>query len=783
MLCWLARFQLCYSLQVAQPLDIAGTGRAKTDSRKRKHQRDRLRMALLNQPTELLLLIASFLSSYSDLSNLTKSCKLLHTHLTSLLYHRDHTKSNSSALSWAAQNCVPATFRRALQAGISINGRNATTLLHQAAEFDSVEIIQLLLESGVFIDAQSETQSTALHTALRSWSWGAAKCLLQAGAAVNAGDDEQDRPLHLQAVIIPVELVQMMIMSGADPTAPNYGGWTCAAVHAFHGRAATLAILLDAGADVYDRTSGAPLVMLAAASGKQEALQLLLDRGADISVQNEELLTVFHVCILREKFGCAKILLDHGADIDLPDGNGATALHAAIERSSQKQVEFLLAHGASISTLCDELTPLQCAVTTGCYEVVKILLEKGSDVALCEAGQRPPLCTAARRGYTEIVRLLLMWGASAYFTDARGCTMLQFANEANSPDIFKLLLESGTDVDRVGRDGCSPLYRAVWHGSLEIVALLVAHGTNVNSEADGDWSPIKQAASNGNLPILEYLVRHGANTEADTVGQKSSLVMLASAHGKVDVVKWLLTSTGLKAQDVDAFGRTALHYAARTGKTLVVQFFTENHPNILKVQDLMGATAFMLAARNGQTAVIRSLLYTIGTSALADRDDGDHSPIYWAKKCREDDAAQLLSNYSIDAEVNLPADFAEEKDNCQVHINAKACYCDICGCHSTAPPNIEAFECHECFSGEEAFVVICGICARDREKCLESGHNWVKHICDCTDEEGNAEERRDQDSSSETRDESENEDEQTSSAAEDESEDENEQESSGELED
>ena len=739
-------------------------------------------MALLNQPVELLLLIASFVSSYSDLSNLTKSCKLLHTHLTSLLYQRDHTEANSSALSWAAQNCVPATFRRASKAGISINGRSATTLLHLAAEFDSVEVIQLLLESGVFIDAQSETESTALHTALRSWSWGAAKCLLQAGAAVNAGDNEQDRPLHLQAVIIPVELVQMLLVSGADPSALNNGGWTCAAVHAFHGRAATLALLLDAGADVNDRTSGSPLITLATAGGKEEALQLLLDRGADLSVRNYEMLTVFHVCILRENFVFAEILLDHGAEIDIPNGSGATALHAAIEQCSLKQVEFLVAHGACISTLCNELTPLQCAVATGCYEVVKILLEKGSDVSACEDGQRPPLCTAVRRSYTEIVRVLLTWGASAYFTDARGCTMLQFANEANSPDVFKLLLESGTDLDRVGRDGCSPLYRAVWHDNLELVELLLAHGANVNNEADGDWSPIKQAASSGNLAILQHLVRWGANAEADIVGQRSSLVMLASAGGKVDVVKWLLANTGLKAQDVDAFGRTALHYAARTGKTPVAQFFAENHPSIFRVQDFTGATAFMLAARNGQTAFLRSLLDIIGTDALADRDDGDHSPIYWSKKCREHEAAQVLANYSIDAELNLPADFLEDEDSCQVHINTKACYCDICGCHSTAPPNIEAFECHECFSGDEAFVVICGICARDRGKCLQVGHEWGKHVCDCIDEDEKAEERREQDSSSESQDEGENEEEQTSSEAEDESEDENEQNSNSEWE-
>lgn len=162
-----------------------------------------------------------------------------------------------------------------------------------------MEIIRLLLEKGVFIDAQSEIKSTALHTALRSWSWGAAKCLLQAGAAVNAGDDEQDRPLHLQAVIIPVELVQMLLMSRANFSAPNHSGWTCTAVHAFHGRAATLTLLLDAGADVNDRTSGAPLITLAVASGKQEALQLLLDRGAEISVQNDDSLPSF-TCAYRE---------------------------------------------------------------------------------------------------------------------------------------------------------------------------------------------------------------------------------------------------------------------------------------------------------------------------------------------------------------------------------------------------------------------------------------------------------------------------------------------------
>ncbi|TQV94508.1 NmrA family protein [Cordyceps javanica] len=652
---------------------------------------------------------------------------------------------------------------------------DAKTYLRQV-----VDIIQLLLESGVPVDTRSEgTDSTALHAALQSWSWDAAKCLLRAGAAVNAEDYEQVRPLHIQAVIVPVELTRMMVELGADPTARNSDGWSCAAMHAFHGRAATLTILLDAGADVNDQSSGSPLIGLAAASGKRDAFQLLLDRGADLSLKNSEMLTVFHTCIEREKFDLAEILLEGGTDVDLVDDNDVTALYAAIERDSQRQFEFLLSHGANISKRCNSQTPLQCAVRAGRQKIVKVLLDRGATVAACKDDHQSPLSIAVEEGHVGIARLLLARGADSNLTNDC-CTMLQMAHRADSLATFRLLLENGVDVDRAGCDGYSPLYTAAWHGKLEIVTLLTEHGADINNGGSGDWSPVQAAVENGHLPILEYLVQRGANTDTEAVGQKSSLVMIASAGGKLEVVKWLLANTSLRVDDVDAFGRTALHYAARTGRVPVMETLATTYPDILSARDLTGATAFMLAARNGHTAALQSLLRAIGTSVLADRDDGDHSPIYWAKRCRETVAAETLSNCALESDLELPADaFSEEEDDCRVQINAKGCYCDICGCHSTAPPNIEAFECHECFPGEEAFVVICGICARDRGKCLEVGHDWKKHVCECIDEE-DAESEEENSSEEGSDDEWDDEDEDGSVALEDEVEDESDQGSSSE---
>ncbi|KAH8693622.1 hypothetical protein BGW36DRAFT_361475 [Talaromyces proteolyticus] len=60
-------------------------------------------MGLLDLPTELLLLIALFLTSKTDINSLCRASSSCYAILNSYLYRHNHRNGQSSALKWAAE--------------------------------------------------------------------------------------------------------------------------------------------------------------------------------------------------------------------------------------------------------------------------------------------------------------------------------------------------------------------------------------------------------------------------------------------------------------------------------------------------------------------------------------------------------------------------------------------------------------------------------------------------------------------------------------------------------
>ena len=92
-----------------------------------------------------------------------------------------------------------------------------------------------------------------------------------------------DTPLHRAVRFGHVEVVQLLISRGANPSTGNFDGQTPLHLAAEQGGLAILQLLLevDVPLDIHDN-SGAAATHLAAANGHAGALALLLDRGANV---------------------------------------------------------------------------------------------------------------------------------------------------------------------------------------------------------------------------------------------------------------------------------------------------------------------------------------------------------------------------------------------------------------------------------------------------------------------------------------------------------------------
>src|SRR5208283_3075670 len=111
--------------------------------------------------------------------------------------------------------------------------------------------------------------------------------------------------------------------------------------------------LLDKGAPVDGKnTDGWTALMLASGNGRMDVMQLLIERGADINAKETGAeVTSLMLASHQGQIEVVKLLLDKGAHIDAHAKNGETALMGASFEGRAEVVELLLERGADINAV------------------------------------------------------------------------------------------------------------------------------------------------------------------------------------------------------------------------------------------------------------------------------------------------------------------------------------------------------------------------------------------------------------------------------------------------
>jgi ankyrin repeat protein len=182
--------------------------------------------------------------------------------------------------------------------------------------------VSTLLLSFLLVFSGGMAQGQNLHDdffiAARNGNDVALQGWLNRGMDANARDERGETPLMaaVRAGDHP-EVVTALLAAGAKPWLRNPYAETALMLAAFHGRAHSVAVLLERGTDIGEanRMGWTPLLYAAFAG---------------------------HATIVEQ-------LLKHGALIDFPAANGMTALMLAARNGHAETVELLLARGADRS--------------------------------------------------------------------------------------------------------------------------------------------------------------------------------------------------------------------------------------------------------------------------------------------------------------------------------------------------------------------------------------------------------------------------------------------------
>lgn len=198
-----------------------------------------------------------------------------------------------------------------------------------------------------------------------------------------------------------------------------------------------------------------------------------------------------------------------------------------------------------------------------------------------------PLHAAARRGDLNVVQTLLDHGAKVDIRDHNKESPLHIAAEAGHHETVKLLLNAGAAVLAKNCTGSTPLHKTK---SCKVADILVKHGASVQEKNDFKLSPLH------------------------------SIHIFESEESFKDITE-LLIDNGADVNELDAKGRTALHYAARNSLPSSLSVLISKGA-LLDVKDVDGWTPLFHAVDTDKPHNVECLLDN-GASSDVKLNNGD----------------------------------------------------------------------------------------------------------------------------------------------------------------
>ncbi|KAL4703873.1 hypothetical protein ACJJTC_010807 [Scirpophaga incertulas] len=271
-------------------------------------------------------------------------------------------------------------------------------LLHQAALWDNVELLEELLSSGAEVDARDGRRRTALHAAALADRSRCLHALCRAGADVNARADDAaggKTALHIAAERGHVENVRVLLKAGADVDALDAAGETALSLAvANHWRHAALALRDHTDALERERLSQHAALRELVAAGDATALRARLltlgtAAGLIVNLTPGGAHTLLYSAAEAGDAGVVAVLLEHGADGRGQAGSRYGPLHAAARRGHLAVARRLLrAFPAAVQhESVEKWLPLHAACVGGHAALVTLLLEYPYPRSSCNATQ------------------------------------------------------------------------------------------------------------------------------------------------------------------------------------------------------------------------------------------------------------------------------------------------------------------------------------------------------------------------------------------------------------
>lgn len=297
---------------------------------------------------------------------------------------------------------------------------------------------------------------------------------------------------------------------------------------------------------------------------------------------SENVLNQTSLCVKHKKENIMKYITEFNADIDeiIELGTGETLLFNACEQGNKDMVKFLIEQGTNVDITNNlNKNPLDVAYNNKHKSIMKCLIECGANInRIINTEGDTLLFDACEQGNKKMVKFLVEHGANVNITNNLNKNPLDVAFDNKHENIMKYLMKHGGQFYNETNE---LLFLACQYGNEEMLKSLTENNADIGAKNWQGYTPLRIAYENNKVNIVKYLVKE-CNADINEVGSDgNTLLFLACLDNNFKFIE-CFTELGADVNKETAHGQTPLITACRYNNIKIVKHLVEHGADVRK---------------------------------------------------------------------------------------------------------------------------------------------------------------------------------------------------------